>query len=311
MGTGAFALGFQQGQQRDEERRARAKELADEQRKTTLKTLLDDAETPQDKVAAIQAVYHQDPGVLKQHVENLTRKLTGKASQPVVSPADAQAGRLAPLAARGKTPEQQREAGFRSDVDYQNQAGLTADKQRAEQEQQRIFGLIDQYVPDPAANKAAKEDYVRKQAGITQTLKNLPGAAGQPYKTPNGTWVRPVESADGAIVEQPMPAGYAGPTVKPVAVNREYADLYSKALMAKRGGTPLTPEESAKMQADYHAMVDAGVARMDALAAAQAGSNVVDATDPDTGASVKVTRAQAVSAANAGRPYGAAALSTP
>ena len=56
-----------------------------------------------------------------------------------------------------------------------------------------MFGLIDQYITDPTANQTAKEDYARKQAGITQTFKNLPGSSGQPYKAANGTWVRAVE----------------------------------------------------------------------------------------------------------------------
>jgi hypothetical protein len=108
----------------EKQARARKQELADEKRKTTLKTLLEDAETPQDKVAAIEAVYHQDPGMLKQHVENLTRRLTGKSPQPVVSPADAQAQRLAPLAARGKTPEQQELASYGAKLGLQQEAQL-------------------------------------------------------------------------------------------------------------------------------------------------------------------------------------------
>lgn len=105
MGTSAIGLGeqaFERGQQRREQ-------LEDEQRKATLDTLLEDSATPQDKVAAIQAVYHKDPGVLKQHVENLTRRLTGKQPQPVVSPQQAQVNRLAPIAARGVLPAEQQQ----------------------------------------------------------------------------------------------------------------------------------------------------------------------------------------------------------
>jgi len=87
--------------------RDRKNALEDEQRKVTLKTLQEDAETPADKLAAIQAVYHQDPGVLKQHVENMTRKLIGRPTQPVVSQQQAEQARIAPIAARGKTPDQQ------------------------------------------------------------------------------------------------------------------------------------------------------------------------------------------------------------
>jgi hypothetical protein len=198
-----------------ERAQARRQELEDEQRKATLKTLQEDAETPQDKVAAIQAVYHRDPSVLKQHVENLTRRLTGKQAQPVVSPQDAQQARIAPLAARGKTPEQQDTERYQQQTDYANKGRIDTAKQEEQQKQQQTLDLIDKYVTDPEQNKAAKEDYARKQAGIQANFKNLPGAAGQPYKTPNGMWVRPIQNADGSISEQPMPAGYAGPQAKP------------------------------------------------------------------------------------------------
>lgn len=94
-------------QQGAEHAQNRHEELQDEQRKVTLDTLLEDAATPQDKVAAIQAVYHKDPSVLKQHVENMTRKLTGKPTQPVVSPQQAEAQRVAALGPRLKSPQQQ------------------------------------------------------------------------------------------------------------------------------------------------------------------------------------------------------------
>lgn len=103
MGFPGFAAGQQLGEQNLERRR----ELEDEKRKGLLKTLLEDAATPQDKVAVYDAVYHKDPGVLKQHVENLTRRLTGKQPQPVVSPQQAQAGRVAALVPRLQTPAQQ------------------------------------------------------------------------------------------------------------------------------------------------------------------------------------------------------------
>ncbi len=150
--------GFQQAQQRKQE-------LEDEKRKVTLKTLQEDAETPQDKVAAIDAVYHKDPGVLKQHVENLTRRLTGQPTQPVVPPAQAQQSRLAPIAARGATPNQQALTQQQASGDIANKQSLALQQQEAAQKQQQAFALIDKYVTDPDKNKALKEDYVRKQAG--------------------------------------------------------------------------------------------------------------------------------------------------
>ena len=204
----------QLGAQKQAAERDRKNALEDEQRKVTLKTLQEDAETPADKLASIQAVYHQDPGVLKQHVENLTRRITGKQPQPVVSPQDAQQARLAPIAARGKTPDQQALEFNQKQGDTAGKQKLSQDQAEMQQKQQNAFGLIDTYIKDPEANKAAKEDYVRKQAGIAASLKNIPGAAGQPYKSANGQWVRPVQNQDGTIGEQPLPAGWTPPAPK-------------------------------------------------------------------------------------------------
>lgn len=290
---------------------ARQRELEDEQRQARLKVLQEDAETPQDKIAAVDAVYHKDPGVLKQHVENLTRRLTGKPTQPVVSPQAAQAARVAPLAARGATPQQQQQQGaiqtFTKEGEIQNQQTVQA----AQQKQAQTFALIDKYITDPEQNKAAKEDYVRTQAGIAKTFKNLPGAAGQPYKTPNGTWVRPVQAADGSITEEPMPASYAGPAPKPLPPATQYLQLYTKKILAdKKQGPPLTPEESAQLQAAKATMDEAGVSRMEALGREYAQYHITPVTD-DSGMVVDVPVASALSRAKSGNPYAAAVVGSP
>lgn len=206
----------QLGAEKQAAARDRQNALEDEQRKVTLKTLQEDSDTPADKVAAIQAVYHRDPGVLKQHVENLTRRMTGKPTQPVVSPDDAQQARIAPIAARGKTPDQQALEFNQKQGDLAGRQKLANDQAEAQQEQQNAFNLIDTYIKDPEQNKAAKEDFVRKQAGIQATLKNIPGAAGQPVETApgSGKYVRPVQGADGTIAYQPMPEGWKPPAPK-------------------------------------------------------------------------------------------------
>jgi hypothetical protein len=229
MGAGFNALA-QAGVQNAE----REAQLKDEKRKVLLKTLQEDAETPQDKVAAVDAVYHKDPGVLKQHVENLTRRITGKQPQPVVPPEQAQQARLAPLVARGKTPDQQALAYNQSQTEIANKGKLSLDQQQTQQDQQQTFALIDKYLTDPEQNKAAKEDYVRKQAGIQTSLKNIPGSGGQPYQNPNGQWVRPVQNADGTIAEQPMPAGWKPTTPAPKQSNAALATY----LRAKYGDSP-------------------------------------------------------------------------
>ena len=112
-----------------EHARDRQEEIEDEKRKGQLKTLLEDATTPQDRMAAYDAVYHKDPGVLKQHVENLTRRLTGKAPQSVVNPQQAQASRVADLTARAQTPEQQTLTNTQRTLDWLNK--LPPDERRA------------------------------------------------------------------------------------------------------------------------------------------------------------------------------------
>ena len=77
--------------------------------------------------------------------------------------------------------------------DASGKSKLTLDKQQTEQEQGNIFGLIDKYITDPDQNRIAKEEYVRRQAGAKNSFKNLPGASGQPYQTPTGSWVKPAK----------------------------------------------------------------------------------------------------------------------
>jgi hypothetical protein len=285
---GAFSQGFAQGSGVGEEHRQRQRELEDEQRKTTLKTLQEDAETPQDKVAAIQAVYHKDPGVLKQHVENLTRRITGKQPQPVVTPEQAQQSRIAPLAARGKTPAQQDTEQFQQQTDYANKGRVDVAQQETQQKQQNAFALIDKYYPDPEENKAKKQDYVSKQTGIQANFKNLPGAGGQPYKTPNGQWVRPVESSDGSIAEQPMPAGYAGPQAKPskplYKVIRGHAVLLdpSTGNVIRDLGAAATARTSQHQSIQYDADGTPHMVTLTSVSAPGVGNIEVDTT-PDEG----------------------------
>lgn len=207
------ASGFWSGVNLGERQHDRRDVKERDEREAKLQTLVSSGLPPAQVQQGIRDIYGQDATALQRHVENLFRRVAGK--QPQQAQAPMRAADLAQLESQGTTPEQRREATFRSETDYQNQAGMQAKQQEAQQDQQRVFALIDQYIPDPEANKTAKEDYARHQAGITQKFSNIPGASGQPYKSPNGTWVRPVQTADGSIVEQPMPAGYTGPVEKP------------------------------------------------------------------------------------------------
>jgi hypothetical protein len=152
MGS-AFALGLQRADERREERQ----KLEADQRNATLKALQEDATTPQDKVDAIQSVYHKDPSVLKQHVENLTARMTGRKPKPVVSPQQAEAARIAPIAARGQTPDQKASELYQTELAAQaaQQGKLAAAKQ--EQEQKAQVANLATYKQMVAAAKTPEE----------------------------------------------------------------------------------------------------------------------------------------------------------
>ena len=157
--------GFALGNQLEENARARNQELEDEQRKVTLKTLLENVDQASPDAAKqqhdiIQSVYHKDPGVLKQHVENLARRATGKQTQPVVSPAEAQQARVAPLAARGKMPEQQQSE--RAITDYK--AMNAAQQQASDAAIQKALQVYEQQFPNATAEE--KQRYFEALNGV-------------------------------------------------------------------------------------------------------------------------------------------------
>lgn len=205
MGS-AFTFGLQRAEDRRRDREAHV----DAQRQAQLQDLADAGLTPEQQAQGIKDLYANDPSTLRQHVANLAGRLVGRKPQPVVAPGGSRRD-FQNILRQGTTPEQRAQATFTAEGESRNRQTQA----EAQQEQQNTFALIDKYIADPEQNKAAKEDYVRKQAGIQNTFKALPGAAGQPYKTPNGTWVRPIQAADGTITEQPMPSGYNGPQAKP------------------------------------------------------------------------------------------------
>jgi hypothetical protein len=101
-------------------------------------------------------------------VENLTRKLSGKPTQPVVSPQDAQAARVAPLAARGKTPAQQ-----------QTEAAQQAAQQGATFDRSQI-------APDMQAKVTAIQDTLTKAGVDPKVIQDAVAAAvGVPYRRPS------------------------------------------------------------------------------------------------------------------------------
>jgi hypothetical protein len=86
-----------------------------------------------------------------------------------------------------------------------------------------------------------------KNLGIAQTLKNIPGAAGQPVKGNDGRYYRPMQQADGTVVQQPMPPDWKptqkAPTMKPGTINGKqafgYYDMDQKSWIDSNTGQPV------------------------------------------------------------------------
>jgi len=158
---------------------------------------------------------------------------------------------------------------------------------------------VNHQMPPVGSVRIGNEPAIPKQTLVTKEDGSVAIAYAQP---------------DGSFKDQ---AGNALTNVKPyqkppTALGSEYSSLLAKKKLADSGkGPKLTPEEEAKREADFEALTAAGIARVQAGAAATAANNVVAVTDPSTGQDTLVTRAQASRAARAGRPYGAAAIGSP
>jgi hypothetical protein len=222
----------------------------------------------------------------------------------------------ASIQASAKTPDQlaaekQKQAisTFTQEGDIQNTQTAAA----AKQTYQAKAEAIKQYITDPEQQKAALEDLARKNAGISSAVKDITGAAGQPVEYPpgSGIYAKPVRGGDGNIVMQPMPEGWKPAAPKPpTSPAGTYANLLTKKILADgKQGPPLTPEESARLQANLSAMDAAGIARMRALAQYQAQYHLTTATID--GQEVQVPVSQGIAAAQAGQPLLAGAVGSP
>ena len=188
-------------------------------------------------------------------------------------------------------------------------------KQKQEQDQENTkasWDFFSKFIPDEDKPKAQSE-WAMKNLGVAQTLKNIPGQAGQPTKGADGRYYLPKEQADGTIVQEPMPAGWAPPAPKPgTSASSVYMNTLAKKIMAdNKTGPPLTPEESAQLTSSKSALTLAGIARADEMAKAMAANNLISVTDPETGVDTLVTRAQAAKSATSGNPMMAGVIGAP
>ena len=162
-------------------------------------------------------------------------------------------------------------------------------------------------------------DQVQGIKPLPTKLTPLTGAAGQPQEYPKGSgnYVTYGRDATGAVVAQPMPAGYVPPAPKPASPTVQYTNLLTKQILAnQKQGPPLTNEEAAQLRASQSALTLAGVARSQAWAQAAAQNNLIAITDPNPesptyGMDVLVPRSTVVAMGNAGAPPLAGTVSSP
>jgi hypothetical protein len=184
---------------------------------------------------------------------------------------------------------------------------MAAEDKQAQQEKteqtKAAWDFFSKYLPDEDKPKAQAE-WAMKNLGVSQSLKNIPGAAGQPVKGSDGRYYLPKEQADGTIVQEPMPEGWKPPAPKPsTSASSVYMNMTAKKFLAdKKQGPPLTPEEESQRLGSKASLDEAGLTRANAMAQAMAANNLVSVTDPTTGTDQLVTRSQAVAATKTGNP---------
>jgi hypothetical protein len=183
-------------------------------------------------------------------------------------------------------------------------------KQQQEQNQENTkasWDFFSKFIPDEDKPKAQSE-WAMKNLGVAQTLKNIPGAAGQPVKGADGRYYLPKEQADGTIVQDPMPPNWS-PAPKPAQPK--------PGVSKSDGGNTYaveTPEGwkstiTGKILTDFRPMPNyAQVAPT--IPAIRAQYEVNPVTD-DQGTDVLQTRASIVNAARGGRPMTAGVVGAP
>jgi hypothetical protein len=232
------------------------------------------------------------------------------------------ANALAGVLARGTTREQRQLALERGILAAGNEAqiaGLTgkeeafqklaAGKTPAEQMRlARLFGMQPQQTMReytlPDGTRQWMYPYEADAQGLTATMgggvpkvSDFTDSKGNIY---HGTEQDGVfKNAAGQVIPDAKP--YVKPSNRNVPIGIQYAQLYSKKLLAdKKQGPPLTNEEAAQLQAAASSMTLAGIARANAMAKAQAFYGLVQTQDASTGADVWAPRMDVLDAARRG-----------
>jgi hypothetical protein len=219
----------------------------------------------------------------------------------------------ASIQASAKTPDQLAAEKQKQAISTFTQEGDIKNTQKSAAEtkaREDTLALIDKYITDPEENKAAKQEYTQKQAGIFGSPKFLPG---QPFEYPvgSGQYAKNATNSDGTISIVPIPGYHPSapkPSTSPAGI---YTNLLAKKILADgKQGPPLTPQESAQLEAAKGALTVAGIARAEAWAQA-AARNHLQAVTNDAGEDVLVPVSQGIAAANAGQPMTAGVVGSP
>jgi hypothetical protein len=144
-------------------------------------------------------------------------------------------------------------------------------------------------------------------------ITQLTGDAGKPYKGNDGLYYVNAKDATGAIIQMPLGPNYQPPAPRPAtSPSAQFANLLTKQILAnKKQGPPLTAQEAAQLTATRAALDEAGVARANAMAQANAANHLYLVTDPQTGMETAIPVAAGIAAYNQGSPFLAGAVSAP
>jgi hypothetical protein len=179
------------------------------------------------------------------------------------------------------------------------------DRQDKEKQTQDSWSFFSKYIPQEELPKAQSE-WAMKNLGIAQTLKNIPGAAGQPIKGQDGRYYRPMQQGDGSIVQEPMPPDWTpGPAKAPVTKTEL---INGKSYIM--GWNPETQKFDRNMGEAPPNYAQVAIPLADERAKAAAKYGVQEVTD-EKGNLVNATRLDVVNRARSGNPYSGKEISTP
>jgi hypothetical protein len=181
--------------------------------------------------------------------------------------------------------------------------------QQQQKQTQDSWAFFSKFIPDEDKPKAQSE-WAMKNLGIAQSLKNIPGAAGQPVKGQDGRYYRPMQQPDGSIVQEPMPPDWTpAPKQAPPKVGTVNGKPAWGTLTPNGWVDPETQQPIPNfIPPPNYAQVSIPLAM--ARAKANAEYSVTPVTSDD-GSDVLQTRANVVNAAKSGNPMTAGVVGAP